>query len=327
MDALSEALAAVRTTGAIFFQVDCTAPWGFAVPNVNDAAHLLSPGTERLVNYHLVTKGRALVRIDGGDEFWVEAGDIVVLPHGDAHTVSNGQVDAFADSTRVLDTALIGHPVTLKLGGGGETTRIVCGFFGCERSVDRLFLAGLPQSLKISLREGPSGDWLAGTIEHLVSEAEADRPGATILLSRLAEALFVEALRRYMQNVPAGQMGWLAAARDPLVGAALALLHRRPGDPWTVDRLARAAGASRSVLTRRFAFLLQETPMGYLRRWRLHLAAGRLRTSHEAILHVAADVGYESESAFNRAFKAEFGLPPAQYRRGLCGARKGVRES
>lgn len=316
MDALSEALAAVRTTGAIFFRVECTSPWGFAVPNVNEAGPLLSPGTERLVNYHFVTEGRALVRMDDGDEFQVKAGDIVVLPHGDAHTVSSGRVNEYADSAQALDTALSGRPVTLTLGAdGGEKTRIICGFFGCEQSADRLFLAGLPRSLRIRLGNGPDGDWLAGSIEHLVTEAESESPGAAILLSRMAESLFVEALRRFIQDMPDGQTGWLAAARDLQVGAALAQLHRQPGLAWTVDRLAREVGISRTVLTKRFVRLLAESPMAYLRHWRLHCAAGRLRTSHEPILHVAADVGYESEAAFNRAFKAEFGLPPAQYRR------------
>jgi AraC-like DNA-binding protein len=137
----------------------------------------------------------------------------------------------------------------------------------------------------------------------------------------MAESLFVEALRRVMARLPAEQTGWLAGARDPIVGAALALLHRQASYPWTLTGLAREVGSSRSVLAKRFMYFLGETPTSYLRHWRLHLAARQLRTSRGSILQIATDVGYQSESAFNRAFKIEYGQPPARYRRGVRRAR------
>ncbi len=316
MDVLSQALLAVRATGAIFFQVECNAPWGFAVPDVNEVAHLLSPGTERLINYHLVTQGSALVRMQTGEDFHVAEGDIVILPHGDAHTVSNGAPNHYADSAGALGQVIGGRPATLRLGGDdGEPTRIICGFIGCERAADRLFLRGLPQLMRIGLRDEPGDKWLSASVEHLVLEAQSDKPGAAILLSKMAESLFVEALRRFMRDLPPDQTGWLASARDPVVGAALAALHDRPQHGWTLNELAREAGASRSVMSRRFSQLTGEPPMSYLRRWRLQLAAGLLQNSDDTILRIASGVGYESEAAFNRAFKVEFGLPPAQYRR------------
>ena len=316
MDALSQAFVSVRASGAVFFRMECSSPWGFAVPNVNDAAELLSPGTGRIVNYHLVTEGRAFVRLDDGEAFWAEAGDVVILPHGDAHTVSSGHVDHYSDSALALRRLLSDRPVTLRLGSeDGEMTRIVCGFIGCEKTAERLFLSGLPSHLCISLHENLTTDWLSGSIAHLALEAEQGLPGSSILLSRMAEALFVEALRRFMQHLPAEQTGWLAAARDPMVGAVLALLHQNPARRWTLNDLAAEVGASRSVLTRRFFQLLDDTPANYLRRWRLSLAAERLRTSRDTILQIAFDVGYESEAAFIRAFKSEFTMPPAYYRR------------
>lgn len=318
MDALSEALLAVRVTGAIFFRVHCHAPWGFSVPDLRVAAPLLAPDSALLVNYHLVTEGAALVRMNDGEEFRARAGDIVVLPYGDAHTVSSGRVRRFVDGSRALDEAVAGRPGTIRIGAeSGPPARIVCGFIGCDQLARQLFLAGLPRSFRIGLRGEREGRWLEDAVEHLAGEAEQGRPGAGILLSRMAESLFVEALRRFMDDLPQDRTGWLAGARDPVVGRALALLHRRPADHWTLEALGREIGASRPVLAKRFSALLHESPMSYLRRWRLHLAAERLRTSRDAIVQVALHVGYDSEAAFSRAFRSEFGMPPGQYRRRL----------
>ena len=320
MDALSEALKSVRMTGAIFFHAECSAPWGFAVPPVGQVAHVLAPGTERLVGYHLITEGRASARFEDGTKVALVAGDLVIVPHGDPHTVTNGTPTEIFDSAASLGEILHGGLQTARLGGGGEITRIVCGYFGCERHADRLFLAGLPTLVKINVRQDHAGEWLERSIRHLVSEAGSGRPGQAVLLAKMAEALFIEALRRYMEQLPSEQIGWLAGARDPIVGGALVALHRTPQHPWTMGALARQVGTSRSVLAERFAHFLGEPPMSYLARWRLQLAARLLQTTRQPIVQVAADVGYDSESAFNRAFKREFGQPPARYRRMLTSA-------
>jgi AraC-like DNA-binding protein len=319
MDALSEALNAVRMTGAIFYHAECTAPWGFRVPQLQSVAHVLAPGTERLVSYHLVTEGKAVVRF-ATSAVSVTAGDVLIIPHGDAHTVENGSPSKFVDSGASLGEFLVGDLTTMRLGGGGDLTRFVCGYFGCERHADRLFLAGLPVMVKINIRGDPAGEWLENSIRYLVSEAGAERPGQSVLLSKMAEALFIETLRRYMEQLPAEQTGWLAGARDPVVGGALAVLHRRSGHHWTLEELAAEVATSRSVLTERFTKFLGEPPLTYLARWRLQLAARTIETTRKRILQVALDVGYESEAAFNRAFKREFGLPPAHYRKIVSGS-------
>ena len=165
------------------------------------------------------------------------------------------------------------------------------------------------------LRADEAGRWIENSVRHLLSEAQSRRPGTAALLSKMAQVLFVETLRRYMADLPTGAVGWLAGARDPLVGGALSLLHRDPARAWTLAELAREAGASRSVLGERFIKLLGEPPLTYLGRWRLLLAARQLQTTAKTALQIAIDVGYGSESAFNRAFKREFGIPPARYRR------------
>ena len=221
----------------------------------------------------------------------------------------------YLDSGASLSEFLVGHLTSMQLGGGGEMTRFVCGYFGCERHADRLFLAGLPLMIKINLRGDPAGEWLESSVRHLVSQAGSARPGQAVLLSKMAEALFIETIRRYMEALPPEHTGWLAGARDPVVGGALALLHRKPCHHWTVEQLAAEIGASRSLLADRFSRFLGEPPLTYLARWRLQLAARMLQTTREAVIQVASEVGYESEAAFNRAFKREFGVPPGQFRR------------
>lgn len=314
MDALSQALNAVRMTGAIFYHAECSAPWGFSVPALCSVAHVLAPGTESLVPYHLVTQGRALVQFDE-QSLLLEAGDVIIIPHGDAHTVSNGSPAMLIDSAASLGRFLAGDLRTMRLGGGGETTRFVCGYFGCERHAERLFLAGLPQVIHINVRGDATGEWLENCIRYLVDESDGARPGQSVLLSKMAEALFVQTLRRYMENLPLEQSGWLAGARDPIVGGALSLLHRNPGHAWSVEELASRLATSRTVLTERFDRFLGEPALTYLARWRLQLAARLLQTSGKSIGQIAAEVGYTSQAAFNRAFRRQFDLPPVQYRR------------
>ena len=302
-------------TGAIFFDVECALPWAFAVPAVEGAAHLLAPGTERIVNYHLVTDGRATVRVPGSADLRVGAGDVVVLPHDSPHTVCGERFSTVVESSIPLAEVLSGRPRAVRFGGDGNRTHIICGFFGCEKIADRSFLAGLPPVFAVNLRTDDAGRWIENSMRHLLVEAQSLLPGTAALLSKMAQVLFVETLRRYMGHMPTGAVGWLAGARDPLVGGALSLLHRDPARAWTLARLAREAGASRSVLGERFTALLGESPLAYLARWRLQLGARLLETTAKTALQIAIDVGYGSESTFNRAFKREFGIPPARYRR------------
>jgi AraC-like DNA-binding protein len=315
MDALSEALRTMRITGALFFNAELTAPWGFASPHTNTAHHLLAPGTEHLVLFHLVTDGQATVRVQGQPDVALAAGDIVVLPHGDAHELSNGRVSKLIDATALLPKILSGSFAVERGGGGGAATRFVCGYFGCERYAERLFLAGLPPVFKVNIHGDASGAWIEGSLRHLVSELESAHAGRQALVSKLCEALFIQTLCRYMEELPPERTGWLAAARDEVVGRTLAGLHRDPARAWTLTELAHEACVSRTVLIERFTHFLGQPPLAYLAQWRLQLAARLLETTDHSALQVALDVGYESEAAFSRAFKRQFDLPPAQYRR------------
>lgn len=318
MDVLSEVLRSVRLTGATFFSAEFRAPWGFTSPQMATLVSTPDSANRHIALYHLVTDGRAIVRLDDVDNeptVALEAGDVVVFPHGHAHRVWHGRPRRWYDTRPAVHRALQGDLQVTRAGGTGPLTRFVCGYFSCEQQAGHLFLAGLPPLLKVSLRGDSRDSWLENAIRFLSDEAASDHPGRLALLGKLSEALFVETLRRSMAALPSHHAGWLAAARDPLTGHALALLHHDPARRWTLARLARAIGTSRSSLLERFSHYLNEPPMTYLARWRLQLGARYLETTNRSVLEVAGDVGYESEAAFNRAFRREFGLPPGRYRR------------
>lgn len=315
MDALSEAMRAVRVTGALFFNGEFAAPWRFATPSQDQIGPAISPDSERLVLFHLITDGHAIARTAGHDDLSLEAGDIVIFPHGDAHELWQGRTSKLFPGTRLLPKLERGELAAEKWGGDGPVTRIICGYLGCERHAEGLFLSGLPAMLKTNVRGSPAGTWVESAIRHCVNQPELQRAGRLAVLAKLAEALFVETLCRYMDELPSGHTGWLAGARDPKVGQALALLHRDPARAWTLPDLARASATSRTVLADRFAQIMGESPLAYLARWRLQLGARRLLTTNWKVLRVAQDVGYESEAAFSRAFRRAFGTPPGQYRR------------
>jgi AraC-like DNA-binding protein len=313
-DPLSEALRSVRLSGAIFLDAELSAPWGFASPPASAGAHLVAPSAEQMILFHLLVEGEATARIPGQRGVVLEAGDIAVLPQGDAHELWNGRVTELSDSSALLPKILEGAVVSERGGGGGRITKFICGYIGCERQAQRLFLAGLPPLFKVNIRRDASGGWIENTIRHLASERAPAPAGRSALLAKLAEALFIETLRRYMAELPRQRTGWLAAARDPAVGRALGAIHSEPARAWTVASLAQRAGVSRTVFAERFARLLGEPPLTYIARCRMQLGARLLESTDDTVLQVALNAGYESEAAFNRAFKREFELPPARYR-------------
>ena len=314
MDVLSEVLKIVRLEGALFFNAELSAPWCLSEPRSKDIAPRLSPGAGHLILYHFLTEGRAYASLPDGRREELTAGDIVIFPHGDAHVLGNGSqepVDAMQTFAKNLTQGL----KLAQYGGGGEITKFVCGFMVCEPRLSEVFLAGLPKMLKVHVANEPSGAWLQNSILFSVGEANGSNAGSGLVLARLSEVLFVETLRRYISALPPDQIGWLAGARDPIIGQALALLHKEPAHPWTISNLARRIGLSRTRLAERFREFLGESPMAYLAQWRLKLGAEILQSTEDSVAEVAAAVGYGSAAAFNRAFKREFDCPPAQFRR------------
>jgi AraC-like DNA-binding protein len=242
------------------------------------------------------------------------AGDAVIFPQGDAHRMTSAPGVPAATGAK-LDVVLSRRPRQLAYGGGGAVTKLVCGYLACDARLARMLLAGLPSVVKVNVRGSNAGAWLEASLRYALSEARSPRPGGMGVLAKLSEVLFIEVLRIYMNEQTQGTKGWLAGVGDRIVGAALGILHKRPSHPWTLEELASEAGTSRSVLAEKFQHIVGIAPMQYLTQWRMLLAANLLSGSNAPLIRVAEEVGYQTDTAFSRAFSREYGMPPAKWRR------------
>jgi len=315
MDALSETLRVVRLVGAIFINGRFSAPWCYQSPHADAAAPLLEPGAERVVIFHLITEGECYVELGDAAPLRLIAGDAVIFPQGDAHRMTSQPGVPPATGGARLDAVLARRPRQLAYGGGGATTRLVCGYLACDARLARMLLAGLPPVVRVNVRGSNAGAWLEASVRYALAEARSPRPGGAGVLAKLSEVLFIEVLRLYMNEQAEGRTGWLAGVGDRIVGAALNALHQSPAHAWTLEELARTANTSRSVLAERFQQLVGSSPMQYLTQWRMLLASNLLCRSNAPLASIAQDVGYQTDTAFSRAFRREYGAPPAAWRR------------
>jgi AraC-like DNA-binding protein len=315
MDAFSEILSGVKLNGAVFFNAEFSEPWGLSAPASKVMAAQVAPDAAHLVPYHLLVEGGAFVEMEDGQSVTLVPGDVVIFPHGDPHHMISAKTVRPPFPNYGIAAKIEARDLSpLRAGGGGPVSRFVCGYMTCDPHLGRPILNGLPPVFKVNVRTDSSGHWLESSIVHLVNEAVSGRVGSEVLLTKLSEALFVDTLRRYVDGLPEQQSGWLAGARDPVVGRSLALLHGRVAHAWTIANLADEVGISRSALVERFSRYLSEPPITYLTRWRLQLAAESLQKTSRGVADIAADIGYQSEAAFSRAFSREFGQPPGRYR-------------
>lgn len=314
MDALSDALRVLRLTGAVFLDAEFTAPWCvISDPRSNDS---LMAGAPDIVFFHVLTEGRCRAKlIKESQTIDLVAGDLIMLPRGNRHLMGSDLQLAPASADSIVRPGE-GGMLRIDHGGGGEKTHFVCGYLSCDERLCGPMLESLPPILRVPLGDGPATAWLTGLLQAGTRESAAPRPGSKTVLAKLSELLFVEAMRRYIEMLPEGQRGWLAGLGDRFVGRALALMHDQPAREWTVDELATSVGLSRSSLAQRFTDFIGQPPMQYLTRWRLTVAAQRLRSESTSLARIAADSGYDSEAAFNRAFKRALGTTPAAWRRG-----------
>jgi len=327
-DILSDLLRAIRLRGAIFFYVEGAEPWVAETPQSNLIIPAILPGVDHLMEFHVVVRGSCWAAIAGEEPVRLHEGDIVIFPQGDHHVISSAPglrarlVDPgvfFAPKPPQLPFSISvdgeGQTTALLDGGGSDRTTIVCGFLGFDTKPFNPLLASLPRVLRIPELAGDGRSWIATFMRSLVEESNRKRPGGEAVLERMSEMLFVEVLRHYADELPQDQTGWLAGMRDPGVGRALALMHARPAEDWTLERLGDEAAISRSTLHERFVHFIGRPPMQYLAQWRMQLAAQELKASGATLVQIAERVGYESEAAFSRAFKKEFGMAPASWKR------------
>lgn len=318
-DTLSDVLEVVRLTGALFFLVDAHTPWVAEAPAAAHLAPVILPGAQHIVSYHVVMQGFCWCESPGHAPLRLEAGDVIIVPHGHAYQLASGcglrtgwtLADAL-DWFRAMATGQLPFVVT-EGGDSSERLQLVCGFLGCDALPFNPVLTALPSLVRVPVH-GESAARLAALLEFAVAESNHGRPGSRSVLLRIAELVFVEVLRSYLTTAPEGGASWLRGLRDPVVGQALARLHAEPARSWTLPELAREVGASRSVLVERFTSFVGHPPMLYLTRWRMQLAASRLAAGGAPLSAVANEVGYESEAAFCRAFKKVTGVTPASWR-------------
>jgi AraC family transcriptional regulator, alkane utilization regulator len=303
LDALSEVLRLSRFGANVTLDATAREPWCISVP-----------ASETLGRAHLVIEGECHLRTAAG-EVTLRAGDFAFLPNGEAHLIGSPIETLPTPLSTLVRTPVAGELLPVRLGGGGSTTRVISFSFACERHLAAPLLGSLPPIVFVDLTGAAPLEWLVDSLALVLSASDAPFQGTTATRTRLAEIVFVEALARYVQSLPPGGKGWLAGLNDRYVGRALALVHGRPSESWTVEKLGRQVRLSRSALAERFSEVMGEPIFAFLTRWRLLLAAEFLLTTTRTIESIARQAGYESAGAFSHAFKRVFGKPPSVWRK------------
>jgi AraC-like DNA-binding protein len=310
---LRSALEQLRLEGAIFFRSELTE--GFAFESTPLAlADALHPGAQRLILFHIVARGSCWVSVADGEPHRANQGDVIVLPYGDAHTITGESPAERVSILTLLDRPPWDVMPTIRHGGGGASTDLVCGYLFSEDPLFDPAMRALPPVFVVRLTGGAAAGWVQASIAYSLEEAAPSNASTSLVSTRLPELVLIEVLRVHLGTAPAADRGWMAALRDPVLAPALSLLHGSPARRWTVADLASGAAVSRSLLDERFRQVLGRSPIRYLTEWRMHLAEECLATTDIGVASVARRVGYDSEEAFSRAFKRTHGLSPSHWR-------------
>jgi pimeloyl-ACP methyl ester carboxylesterase/AraC-like DNA-binding protein len=308
MDVLSDILASLRLTGGVVIDGQLRGDFCVLSQFTPDHCAPFFPCPETIIGYHYVRSGTMMVEVEGSPPVPIHAGEVAILPRNDPHLLAKRSGLPAIDASEVTWVTGDGcHHVAC--GNGPDTTEVWCGFLGTAKSSAHPLLETLPPVLKVDIRTAEE-EWVEASLRFV-----AEQVPSPDVVSRLAESFVVQAIREYVRALPAGEGGWLAGLSDPAVARALAIIHKRYAEDLEVEELAREAGVSRSVLGERFTELLGEPPMRYCAGWRMRVAANMLRDGKDNTANIAYAVGFNSEAAFNRAFKREFGEPPATWRK------------
>ena len=303
-DPLGETLHLLRLTGTLYCRSELTAPWGIDMPAFE--GHMM---------FHVITGGHCWLEVEGEQPRLLQQGSLALVPHGNGHCIRSSRTGEVVPLFDIPVEQVSDRYEIMRYGGAGELSHLTCGVARFDPVAGRQLIALLPRVLQIDTWNADEGSWLQSTLRFITREARELRPGGETVITHLADILIIQAIRAWIDSVPETERGWLAALRDKQVGRALAAIHRKPEKDWSVASLAKEVGMSRSGFSARFTDRVGESPKRYLTRWRMQLARIQLQESPDSLVVLADHFGYQSEAAFSRAFKREFGVSPGSVRR------------
>ena len=302
-DPVGETLHRLRLNGSLYCKSELTAPWGIDLP-----------AFDGYMMFHVVTSGHCWLEVEGEQARLLQQGSLTLVPHGNGHSIRSS-TDAIAEPLFDIPVEKVSERYEImRYGGDGELTHLTCGVVSFDQVAGQQLIEQLPKVLQVDAWDDEDDSWLQSTLRFIAREARELRPGGETVITHLADILIIQALRAWIDAAPEANQGWLAALRDKHVGRALAAIHREPEKCWTVESLARSVGMSRSGFSARFTQLVGESAKRYLTRWRMQLARARLQQTPDTLAVLADRLGYQSEAAFCRAFKREFGVSPGSVR-------------
>jgi len=303
-DPLADALGSLRMDGMFYCPSELTAPWGVDMPHMDGCLW-----------FHVVTSGACTMRDASGAEHAVRRGDVIVFPHGGGHTAYDRPHVATPVVFDLPHQYLSDQYAIMRHGGGGELTTLTCGVLRFGDPAAKNLIAMLPEMIHVQTADDPENwQWFPWLLSLMGTETRAPKPGGEAVVTRLCDILVIQTIRSWIDTAPEAQHGWIGALRDPVVGQAIAMIHKDPARAWTVEELGNEVAMSRSGFSSRFTDMVGESPKQYVTRWRMQVAEERLRTTDASILEIASSLGYGSEAAFSRAFKRVVGVPPSQLR-------------
>lgn len=303
MDVLSDILQSIHLGGGVYFRCEFSAPWGMDIQRT------------ALPEFHVIVRGTCWLRMKGLKQpIALHGGDVVAFPHCDAHAILDSPQGKPVPAEKIVAGQSLENYGPVTYGGAGLPVTMLCGFFRFDRDRRHPFVSALPPLIHVRAIDSHDFAWLHTTLNFMIQETHASRPGSEAVVNQLAEVLFIQMVRAYVQQ-SGTPTGLLAALADRQIGIALGHIHRAPAHPWTLAELAERAGMSRSAFAARFNQLVEQTPMQYLTFWRMQKAKELLHGKVLSTATIAERVGYQSEAAFGRVFKKAIGVGPGAYRR------------
>jgi AraC-like DNA-binding protein len=308
MDCLSDVLSTVHFKGTIYCQAEFTAPWGLSVGPY--------PGH---TGFLMMVRGSCLIEVTGQTPFTLASGDLFLTPLGNGYTIKDAADSPAQSLEEVIALSCSGNRQNkqLKFGGGGTPATMIMGCFEFDTNAENPLIKALPAVLFVKAEDLASEPWLDTTFRFLAAETASDRQGSAIVISRLTDLLFIQAIRAHISQMSgcSESTGWFRAIADSQIGQALNLIHEKPEAPWTVASLAAAVNMSRSSFAARFAELVETGPLEYITSWRMQKAQELLRQNNLSLAEISVLTGYQSEPAFRKAFKRVIGEAPGRFRK------------